>query len=273
MRKLLDYLNHTIHFQRIFVIIFIIYYLNRLTPYTWNFSNSLLKAPEAFFSINPIFLQTHLITLIVLWLLAGLIYLFKPNVLSAIVFFGLSYFYVQRLNSYIHVLRYDFNPMAFLVLTLLMPTGESRADKILKHWIYKSGQFVWVSCFITGAVAKIQSAGWSWSHSNTMRDFIYFENVLQGELICTDTLRIKIINFLIQNESIMYVLGITVIVFEFLYVLPLFFRKTVLSYLVLTFFFQIGIEYTMNIQFYNYWIGLIFWLPAFIHPHKYESKL
>lgn len=269
MRLIEKYLKDITTVQRIFVAIFIIYYLCRHEAYTWFYSDLLMTWPRSLLSFDPVTLNHFFPILLFAWLFTGLWYFVKPRLLSGSLFFILSYLLVGRINSYVFILRYDFSPMTFLLLTILLPHGEDNESQKIKDWIVFLGKFTWVSCFVTAAVAKFDSVGINWVQPEILRDFIFFENVMQGPGICENTTRIGIVNFLLQSNTIMGITSVVVLVFEFLYPLALFSRRLAWIFIIFSFFFQITIQYLMHIEYYNYWTGVLFWLmPTFSSKEK-----
>lgn len=266
-------LNETKTFQRVFIAVFIGYYLYRLEPYTWHYSEKLLVWPRSLFSVDPVLLNSYFPFLFAAWLGVGVWFLIRPQAWVGALFFVLSYLYVGRINSYIFILRYDFNPMAFLLLTLLLPYEKTVEALKLKKWIIRAGHFVWVSCFVTGAVAKFQAIGWDWSHVHVLRDFIFFENINQGSQICESPIRIQLLNFFMQSEVLVSMTAMFILAFESLYITTLFSRRIAIAFLAMTLVFQVVIEYMMNIQFYNYWVGIFFWLVYLAGSDSPEAKL
>lgn len=259
--------------QRLFVATFIVYFLLRHEAYTWFYSDLLMTWPRSLLSFDPVVLNHYFPILLFAWLFTGCWYLIKPKLLSGSLFFILSYLLVGRLNSYVFILRYDFSPMTFLLLTVLIPGDDDKESKKLTQWIIKLGQFVWVSCFVTAAMTKIEAAGFSWVKPAILRDFIFYDNIMQGPAICENTTRIAVINFILNNNSILTAASISVLVFELGYFFTLFSKRISVVFLLLTFFFQISIQYLMHVEYYNYWLGIHFWiLPFFFNRHKYSTE-
>lgn len=254
--------------QRFFVATFIVYYLCRHEAYTWYYSDLMMTWPRSLVAFDPVALNHYFPLLLFSWLFTGLWYLVKPRLYSGSLFFFLSYLIVGRLNSYVFILRYDFSPMTFLLLTILLPKEGDQESKKLIHWIVKMGQFVWVSCFVTAAVAKVETAGFNWVAPQILRDFIFFENIMQGPAICENPTRIVVVNFILQNNFILIATSVFVMFFEFGYLVTLFSRRISIIFILLTVVFQITIQYLMHIEYYNYWLGLHFWLLPFFFKRQ-----
>lgn len=259
MQMITSFLKDTQNCQRLFVLTFIVYYLFRLEPYTWYYAEQLLQwPPSSLLQFDAIWINRNFTIILFSWIFTGVWYLVKPRLYSGAIFFLLSYMVVGRLNSYVFILRYDFSPMAFLLLTIMLPKGDEKEDRKLKDIIVFMAKLVWVSLFFTAAIAKFESK-LDWFDSYVLKDFVYYENLLQGPAICDDPTRIGIVNYFMGNDLLVTATAIIVLIFELFYPLALFSKRMAMIFLGISVIFQVSIDYLMWISFYNYWVGVMFW--------------